>query len=66
MGLLPKIDERCTKCGASFRRLLCLALMSDAGAHVSGPGAEICSDGEDHQWPEEAELAASAEGGEPE
>ncbi len=53
MGIFPKSNDRCLKCGESWRRLVTKALMSDAGAYIGGTSPEYCREGGDHKWPEE-------------
>lgn len=50
------LNERCTKCGQTLRRLMLVAMLQDAGARCS-PGALECSaDGGEHEW---AKVAAA-------
>ena len=57
MGLLPKPNDRCEKCGQAWRRLVALTLLGDlVGAKVRDQGD--CLQGGDHKWPEEDEEAA--------
>ena len=50
----PAVDKkepvRCSKCGISFKRLLLLAMLQDAGAHCH-PGSDApCPKGGEHEF----------------
>lgn len=50
----PMLEMRCNKCGESVRRLMLLAMMMDAGAHVH-PSPLAC----DHDFAEKGTAPCS-------
>lgn len=49
-----KLNDKCSKCGQTLRRLMLLAMIQDAGAECH-PRADECSAGGDHDF-EEAKM----------